>query len=173
MLRGSPYHCREARLPALPAPDSLGLTASAQLGAETPFLQHLLQPFQVVLQQRNGENDRDNVFSSKKGAEGGCDPVGQQCDRHGRRSGSQPVQGILVCYFCSAPSFGLTMCAKLASDLSSLRSHTEGKKLSLATSFFISFCCFPCVVSLAPSFCCPALQASLLTVSTMTSTEPL
>lgn len=62
-----------AQLPVLPALGSLRLTVPAQLGAETPFLQHLLQPLRGVLQQGNGEDGRNNVFSLKKGAEGGCD----------------------------------------------------------------------------------------------------
>lgn len=173
-LRGCLYRCQGARLPALPAQGSLRVIAPAQLGAQTPFLPHLPQPFQVVLQQTNGEDD--NVFSSKKG-EGGCDPVGQQSDgRCGRRSGFQPAWGLLVCYFCSALIFWLTMCAKLASDLSSLYSHTKGKNLSLASSFFISFSCFPCLVGLLYSvLLLPSSsgKSCLLTVSIMISTELL
>lgn len=91
------------------------------------------------------------MFSSQKGAEGGCDSVGQQHDRHGRRSGFHPAWGLLVCYFCSAPILWFTMCAKLISDPSSLCSHAKCEKL-LSHLFCLFWCALlPHSTLLSPS----------------------
>lgn len=141
------------------------------LWADTPILQHLLQPFPslVSLQLRNREDNRDKVFSSKKGEEGACISAGQQCQRCGRRcfpacpefAGLSPLlsSDILACYvykvclWCS-PSV-LTQ---------------KVRNSSSPHCFFTSFCCFPSSPH-ASSFSCPSLRAwAVLTVSDMSLT---
>lgn len=71
----------------------------------------------------NREDNRDNVFSSKKGEEGGCDGVGRQYESCGKRSAFQPFFSLLSCHLCSAPIFWLAVCTKFASDVLPLFSH--------------------------------------------------
>lgn len=96
------------------------ITCSAGLKPQSCRMSCSLTRSLVSLQQ---EDSRDSIFSSKKGAEGGCDGVGQQCEGCGRRSVFQPVQSLLGCCPCPALIFWLAMCTKFASEALPLFSH--------------------------------------------------
>lgn len=170
MLRGSPYRCREARLPVLPAPDSLGVTASAQLGAETPFLQHLLQPFQVFSNREMEKMTETMSFLPKREQKVFVILLANNVIDMGEGLVSSLFRASWCVTSAQLRALGLQCVQSLPLTCPPSVPIQKVRNSLLPHLFFISFCCFSCVVSLAPSFCCPALQASLLTVSTMTST---